>query len=155
MAIPLRPGHRLALTTRADAKRNGRAALPSFLGLVHLPSFCQSVIRSAACPTLISGVQSTDFSRVLLRDKDPTKVGTLYAVKSGPYHSLRSHGQAIDARAINFKANSRFVQRQNRPARTYRHRRFDFVLFPITRAGGGRAPPRESPARPPTDVVCA
>ena len=36
------------------------------------------------CPPLISGVQSTDFSRVFcLARKHPTKVGTLYAVKSG------------------------------------------------------------------------
>ena len=37
------------------------------------------------CSPLISGVQSTDFSRVFcLAREGPTKVGTLYAVKRTP-----------------------------------------------------------------------
>src|SRR6266849_2089499 len=66
-----------------------------------------------------------------------------------------SYGQAIDPRAINFKANSRFVRRQDRPARTYGHRRFDNVFFPITRARRDVARQRESLERSHRDVVRA
>ena len=65
--------------------------------------------KLAACASLISGVQSTDFSRLLLSEKNPTEVGTLDAASLGTSWSptaARAAAAEIAAPAETTKASA-------------------------------------------------